>query len=86
MHACMNVCMHACMYMYVYMHAYLNNRSFFFLKKSCLFNFAFYTDNDKMWDLPRDCQRQNTGGLDIIGAYVLGALNYSPFSIVLLKT
>ena len=60
MHACMHVCMYACMYMYVYMHAYIhvhtNKRGF--PQKSCLINFAFFTDNDKMWDLPSDCQRQ----------------------------
>ena len=42
--------------------------------KSCLINFAFFTDNDKMWDLPCDCQRQITGGLVLIIYYVFACM------------
>ena len=51
-HACLHVCMHA------YMHT--DDRGF---SLNSRLNFAFFTENDKMWDLPCDCQRQITGGL-----------------------
>ena len=57
-HACLHVCMYVCVY--VCMHAYIHNDGG--NQKSCLINFAFFKD-DKMWDLPRDCQRKITGSL-----------------------
>ena len=48
MHACMNVCMchgacmHVCIHVHVWLHACIhNNDKGFFIKKSCIINFAF---------------------------------------------
>ena len=51
----MHVCVHA-------WHTFVHTNDGGFPKKSSLSNFAFFTNNNEMWDLPRDCQRQITGG------------------------
>ena len=54
----MGVYMHACMHAYIH----TEDRGLF-LKNPVLSTLPFFTDKDKMCDLPCNCQRQITGGL-----------------------
>ena len=51
---CMRVCMHSCIHTEIQM----------------IGNFASFTDNNKIWTLPRDCQRQITCGLVHINMHI----------------
>ena len=65
-HACVqasiHACVHACLYMYACVHTDIQMIGVFSYKPT-LSNFAFFIDNNKMLDPPRDCQQQITGGL-----------------------
>ena len=56
---CMHACVHACACMYAYIHTDIQITGFFPPKPS-LSNFVFFRDNNKIWDLSRECERQIT--------------------------
>ena len=66
--------MHACMYTY----KHTDDRGF--PQKPSLSNFAFFMDENKMWYIPHDCQRQITGGLVL---YIIECNLYTVFSEII---